>query len=71
MFGSDSSGLDVSRYDLLLALIPAAFLVGLIAAQLGAFPTRHSLAASSLVGAIAVADALFLNPPRPPAHGRG
>ncbi|KYH25989.1 hypothetical protein HAPAU_10790 [Halalkalicoccus paucihalophilus] len=50
---------SLSRYDLLLVTIPVAFLL--------AFVTSNALAIgvhAALVGALAIADAVALNPPR-------
>jgi len=52
-----------TRYDLVLALIPAVFAVTLAAAAFADLTLRTALTGASLVGALAVADALFLNPP--------
>lgn len=56
----------LTRYDLQLLVIPAAFLVALVVSQVSALPTSGLLAVASLVGALAVADGLFLNPPAGP-----
>jgi len=53
----------LSRYDLLLLVIPAAFLLAFAGATVSALPTRPFVAAASVVGALAVADGLFVNPP--------
>lgn len=55
----------VSRYDLVLTVIPLAFVTALLATDLLAVSVRESMAVASTVGALAVADALFVNPPRP------
>lgn len=57
-------GRSLSRYDLLLAVIPAAFACSLAAGQLLSVPSSNAMAAASVVGALVLADALFLNPPR-------
>jgi hypothetical protein len=44
-------------------VIPAALLVTVGAAELFGLPNRAALAAGSLVGLVALVDALFLNPP--------
>lgn len=56
---------SISRYDLVLALIPAAFL--LTAAVVGLFDVsvKTGLTAAGAIGAAALADAMFLNPPTP------
>jgi hypothetical protein len=53
----------LSRYDLVLAVIPAAFLLGLLAAASLSIPLETTLPASSLIGVLALADTLYLNPP--------
>lgn len=56
----------LSRYDLLLAVVPAAFLLGLLAAGLADVPLRVAMSSAGAVGALALVDGLFLNPPRRP-----
>lgn len=56
----------LTRYDVLLLLIPAAFVLALLVAQVSSLGAPTLLAAASLVGAVAMADALFLNPPLEP-----
>ncbi|WP_276272565.1 hypothetical protein [Haloarcula litorea] len=53
-----------SRYDLVLALIPAAFLLAMGVGGLFGFSVRTALTLGALLGTCAVVDALFLNPPR-------
>ena len=62
------SGLDdrlpeFGRYDLLLAIIPLAFLAALLASRLLGVPLETSMVAASVVGGLAVLDGLFLRPP--------
>jgi len=52
----------LSRYDLLLLVIPAAFLVAFAASQVSPFDVTTLMVPASVVGALAVADGLFLNP---------
>lgn len=52
-----------SRYDLVLAVIPAAFLIGLMLSQIMDMPVRLGLGLASVFGGAALVDALFLNPP--------
>ena len=59
-----------SRYDLLLAVIPLAFLVGGLLAATTGLSFRLTLPAAAAVGALAVVDGLFRNPPRRPRAGR-
>jgi hypothetical protein len=54
---------SATRYDLLLAVVPAVFLVGVVASHLASLPPRTGLAGASLVAGLAVVDALFRNPP--------
>jgi hypothetical protein len=54
---------DVSRYDLVLLVIPVAFLLALVTGGLFAIPPQIPLVAAALVGAVAVGDAMFRNPP--------
>jgi hypothetical protein len=53
----------LSRYDLVLAVIPAAFVVALLSTLVFSIPLRTTLPPSSLVGVLALADTLYLNPP--------
>ncbi|WP_044956475.1 hypothetical protein [Halomicrobium katesii] len=53
----------LSRYDLVLAVIPTAFVVALLSNVLFGIPLRTVLPASSLVGVLALADTLYVNPP--------
>lgn len=52
-----------TRYDLLLAVVPAVFVVGVVASHLASLSPRAGLAGASLVAGLAVFDALFRNPP--------
>lgn len=56
----------LSRYDLLLAVVPAAFVLGLLAVGLADVPFRVAMSSAAAVGALALLDGLFLNPPRRP-----
>ena len=53
----------VSRYDLVLAVIPAALLLSLLAGHLLSIPSRTALVAGAVVGLLAMMDGLFRNPP--------
>lgn len=53
-----------SRYDLVLAVIPVAFLAAGLASQFLPLSPNAALTAAALVCALAVLDGLFLNPPR-------
>lgn len=59
----------LSRHDLVLAVIPAAFLVGLIAAGIADVPFQVAMGTAAAVGTLALVDGLFLNPPRRPRAG--
>jgi len=61
----------VSRYDLVLAVVPVALLLGLAAGLLSSIPLHAAMAVGSLVGAAAVADALFVDPPTNTADHSG
>lgn len=53
----------VSRYDLVLAVIPTAFLVAGLLGQFVSAPTHVVLTGATVVGALALVDGLFVNPP--------
>lgn len=69
--GIDGGRTRFSRYDLLLAVIPAAFLSGLLVSGAAGVPLRLAMPAAAGVGALALVDGLFLNPPRRPRAGNG
>lgn len=52
-----------SRYDLLLLAIPAVFLLAFVGSTVSSLSLSALMAGASLVGALAVADGLFVNPP--------
>ncbi|MDS0259506.1 hypothetical protein NDI56_08880 [Haloarcula sp. S1CR25-12] len=54
---------QVSRYDIVLALIPMAFLLTAVASGLFGVALPTALAGGSVLGVAVLADALFLNPP--------
>lgn len=59
-----------SRHDLVLAVIPAAFLVSALFGAVLSVDWTAVVTAAAGLSALAVFDALFLNPPRgPDAHG--
>jgi len=58
-----SALVSVSRYDAVLALIPAIFLLAVGAVVGFGVPVPTAMAAGSVLSVAAVADALFLNPP--------
>lgn len=53
----------VSRYDLVLAVIPMAFLLTAVTSGVLGVSLPTALAGGSLLGVAVLADALFLNPP--------
>ncbi|MGQ3412684.1 hypothetical protein ACT4ML_10550 [Natrinema sp. LN54] len=52
-----------SRYDLLLGVVPLAFAVALVAATVLGVSVVQALSVAAGVGAFAVIDACYLNPP--------
>ena len=56
----------VTRYDVLLALIPLALLIPLVASGIFGVSLHAALAGGSAFGVAVLADALFLNPPIEP-----
>ena len=54
---------SVSRYDLVLAVIPLTFLLTAVLSGLLGVTLHIALGASGLFGIAAVVDALFLHPP--------
>ncbi|NLV13819.1 hypothetical protein [Haloarcula argentinensis] len=52
-----------TRHDLVLAVIPAVFVLTLAAAVVLDLSLQVAIAGGALVGAVAVLDALFLHPP--------
>lgn len=62
-------GSGPSRYDLVLAVVPLAFLAALLLTALADVPLRVGLVGAGIVGALALVDGLFLNPPRRPRTG--
>jgi hypothetical protein len=57
------STIEPSRYDLLLAVIPTALLVGVGASYLTLLPPLAGLGGASLIGVFILTEALFRNPP--------
>lgn len=54
-----------SRYDLLLVLVPIAFLAAVLAGFVLPVGTRPPLAGAALVGLAAIVDGVYRNPPIP------
>jgi choline-glycine betaine transporter len=71
------SGLDrlfglrrrASRHDLVLAVIPAAFLVAAVLGTTLSVSATTAVTAAALLSGLAMLDALFFNPPRGPTAG--
>jgi hypothetical protein len=57
---------SVTRHDVVLAVIPTAFIVALLVGQLLSISVEATLVSASIVAGLAVADGLFRNPPRRP-----
>lgn len=56
-------GSQLSRYDLVLAVIPFSFMLALVVAAVVSIPLHASMGASALFSSVLLADALYLNPP--------
>lgn len=54
---------SLSRHDLVLLAIPAAFALALLASSLLGLPVERTLAGAAIVGVATLIDALFVNPP--------
>jgi hypothetical protein len=54
---------SVSRYDLLLALLPLGFLLAGLAHVLVSVPLQLAIAGAALFGLAVTVDALFVHPP--------
>ena len=52
-----------SRYDIVLAVVSAAFVVAVLATVVLSVPLRTVLPVSSLVGVLALVDGLYRKPP--------
>lgn len=63
------TAISLSRYDLVLAIIPSAFVLSLLVGVLLSAPMELTLLPAAMVGTVVLADALFLNPPVS-GHGR-
>jgi len=53
----------VSRHDLVLAVIPSVFVMAILVGHLLSLSVQTSIWVASLLGALVVIDALFVNPP--------
>lgn len=58
-----------TRYDLVLAVIPASFAVALLGWATAVVPLTTAAGVASGIGLLAVMDALFFNPPSEPTAG--
>jgi uncharacterized membrane protein SpoIIM required for sporulation len=56
----------LTRYDLLLLVIPTVFLAALLGSYVSSWSPSTLLAAAAVVASVAVADGLFVNPPTGP-----
>lgn len=54
---------QLSRYDLVLTVIPFVFALAAVANVAFSVPFLGALAASAIVSVVVLADALFINPP--------
>lgn len=54
---------SASRYDLALAAVPVAFLLGTVTHLVSPVSLRVALAAAAAAGVLVLADAVFLHPP--------
>lgn len=61
----DTVGPLASRYDLLLVLIPLAFVAAVLAGMVLPLGTQATLAGAALVGLGAIVDGVYRNPPTP------
>jgi len=52
-----------TRYDLVLAAVPLAFVLALVAGLVSSVPVRSAITVAAIAGTAAVVDALFINPP--------
>lgn len=59
---------SLSRYDLVLAFVPVVFVSSVVLGHLLSVPFRTTLVGASAVGALALFDALFVNPPIRPTQ---
>jgi len=54
---------QLTRYDLVLTVIPLAFVLAAVVAVILSVPLPAALAAGAILSTIGLADALFFNPP--------
>ncbi|QSG08864.1 hypothetical protein [Halapricum desulfuricans] len=60
-----ATGPDLSRYDVVLVAIPLAFFSAVLFGHLSPISVQVAIGLGAVFSAIAVVDALFVNPPRP------
>ena len=53
----------LSRYDLLLALVPLAFVLALLVHVVAGVSMLTAVAGGAVIGLVVLVDALFVNPP--------
>jgi hypothetical protein len=53
----------VSRYDLVLGVIPITFVVSIVVSAATGLSVVYALAPAALVGILVIVDACYLNPP--------
>jgi hypothetical protein len=63
--GAPVTRMGLSRYDIVLAVIPTIFVIAILLGHLVSVSLQTAVAFGSLLGVVAVVDALFVNPPRP------
>ncbi|MFB6104139.1 MAG: hypothetical protein ABEJ57_03520 [Halobacteriaceae archaeon] len=63
---SAALGSGLTRYDLVLLAIPAAFLLAALLSTVATVPTHVAVGTGAALAAAAVGDGLFRNPPIPP-----
>jgi hypothetical protein len=54
---------SLSRYDVLLAVLPLGFALALLGQVVLDLSLHQAVAAGAVLGSVVLADALFLNPP--------
>lgn len=60
---------SLSRYDVVLVLIPLSFAAALVGHLLLSVSLQRAVAAGAVVGVVSLLDALVLNPPTEPPSG--
>lgn len=59
----EPTGFPPNRYDAILLVIPLAFVVALFFSVLAGIPIEIALSIAAVVGAVAIADGAYRNPP--------